>query len=157
VEGPLSSCVIRDSRPSMFATFAARDDSSSESFCHRHTVYQSTNKSIIFFFSRMHNCTFISLKSTTVLCYYYYYYYYYYYHCFTAPWTLSGTTRVSRYQKGKTNLDLLEQKTVSGSGISWAIRKSVLRPQQITMPAPHHLVFYRPDALPATEPTASKH
>jgi len=28
---------------------------------------------------------------------------------------------VSRYQKGKTNLDLLEQQTVSGSGISWAI------------------------------------
>ena len=25
------------------------------------------------------------------------------------------------------------------------------------MPAPHHSVFYRPDALPATQPTASKH
>jgi len=43
-------------------------------------------------------------------CYYYYYDYYdYYYHYhyhhhhhFTSPWTLSGTTRVSRYQKGKT-------------------------------------------------------
>jgi len=39
---------------------------------------------------------------------------------------LSRTTRVSRYQKGKTrkgktNLDLLEQQTVSGSGICWAI------------------------------------
>jgi len=33
--------------------------------------------------------------------------------------TYYGTTRVSRYQKGKTNLDLLEQETVSGSGISW--------------------------------------
>ena len=37
-------------------------------------------------------------------------------------WNLSGTTRVSRYQKGKTrkgetNLDLLEQEIVSGSGI----------------------------------------
>jgi len=32
--------------------------------------------------------------------------------------------RVSRYQKGKTNLDLLEQETVSGSGICWAICKS---------------------------------
>jgi len=31
-----------------------------------------------------------------------YYYYYYYYNCLTAPWTLSGTTRVSWYQKGKT-------------------------------------------------------
>ena len=35
-------------------------------------------------------------------CYCYYHYYYYYYNRFTAPWTLSGTTRVSRYQKGKT-------------------------------------------------------
>ena len=40
---------------------------------------------------------------------------------FTASWTLSGTTWVSRYQKGKINLDLLEQEIVSGSGITWAI------------------------------------
>ena len=33
--------------------------------------------------------------------YYYYYYYYDYYH-FTGPWTASGNTWVSRYQKGKT-------------------------------------------------------
>jgi len=44
---------------------------------------------------------------------------YYYYH-FMAPWTVSGTTQVSRYEEGKTNLDLLEQEIVSGSGISWA-------------------------------------
>jgi len=44
--------------------------------------------------------------------------YYYHDNCFTDPWTVSGTTWVSRYQKGKTNLDLLEQETVSGSGIS---------------------------------------
>jgi len=25
------------------------------------------------------------------------------------------------------------------------------------MPAPHHSVFYRPDALPATQPTVLKH
>jgi len=35
---------------------------------------------------------------------------------------MSGTTRVSWYQKGKTNLDLLEQEMVSGSGISWAMQ-----------------------------------
>ena len=35
-------------------------------------------------------------------------------------WILSGTTRMSWHQKGKTNLDLLEQEIVSGSGISWA-------------------------------------
>jgi len=52
---------------------------------------------------------------------------------------------------------LLEQETVSGSGISWAICKSAPRPRQITTPAPHHSVLYRPDALSATQPTASKH
>jgi len=39
-------------------------------------------------------------------------------------WIFSGTTRVSWHQKGKTNLNLLEQEIVSGSGISWAIWKS---------------------------------
>jgi len=46
---------------------------------------------------------------------------------------------------------------VSCSGISWAIRKSAPRSRQITTPAPHHSVFYRPDALPAAQPTAAKH
>ena len=46
---------------------------------------------------------------------------------------------------------------MSGSGISWAICKSAPRSSQITTPAPHHSVFYRPDALPAAQPTASKH
>jgi len=41
---------------------------------------------------------------------------------FNSP--LSGTTWVSWYQKGKTNLYLLEQETVSSSGISWTISKS---------------------------------
>ena len=50
-------------------------------------------------------------------------------------WYMSGTTRVSRHQKGKTtkvktNLDLLEQEIVSGSGICWAICKSAPRPRQ---------------------------
>jgi len=31
------------------------------------------------------------------------------------------------------------------------------RLRQITMPGPQHSVFYRPDALPAAQPTASKH
>jgi len=58
------------------------------------------------------------------------------------------------YQQGNTNLDLLEQETVSGSGISWAICKSAHCPRQITMPALHHSVFYMPDALFAAQPTA---
>jgi len=52
---------------------------------------------------------------------------------------------------------LLKQETMSGSGISWAICKSAPRSKQITTPAPHHSVFYRPYALSATQPTASKH
>ena len=49
-------------------------------------------------------------------------------------WNMSGTTRVSRYQKGKnqegkTNLDLLEQEIVSSSGICWAICKSAPHPR----------------------------
>ena len=52
---------------------------------------------------------------------------------------------------------LLKQETVSGSGISWDICKSATRSRQITMPAPHHSVSYRPDALPAAQRTASEH
>ena len=52
---------------------------------------------------------------------------------------------------------LLKQDTVSGSGISRNICKSAPRSRQITTPTPHHSVFYRPDALPAAQPTASKH
>ena len=52
---------------------------------------------------------------------------------------------------------LLKQETVSCSGISWTICKSAPRSRLITTPAPHHSVFYRPDALPAAQPTASKH
>ena len=52
---------------------------------------------------------------------------------------------------------LLKQETLSGNGISWTICKSAPRPRQTTRPASHNSVFYRPDALPATQPTASKH
>jgi len=60
-------------------------------------------------------------------------------HPFDGPF--SRTTWVSRYQKGKTNLDLLKQETVSGSGISWAVCKRAPRSRLITTPAPHHSVF----------------
>ena len=46
---------------------------------------------------------------------------------------------------------------MSGSGIRWDICKSAPRSRQTTTPVPHHSVFYRPDALPAAQPTASKH
>jgi len=76
-------------------------------------------------------------------------------HPFNGP--VSGTTRVSQYQKGKKIWILLKQQTVSGSGISCAICKSAPSSRQITTPAPHHSVFYRPDAVPAAQPTVSKH
>ena len=52
---------------------------------------------------------------------------------------------------------LLKRETVSGSGISWARCKSAPCSRQITTPASHHSIFYRPDALPTAQPTASKH
>jgi len=71
---------------------------------------------------------------------------------------LSGTTQVSWYQKCKTNLDFTGARDSEWqSSISWAICKSAPCSREITMPATHHSVFYRPDALPAAQPTASKH
>jgi len=60
-------------------------------------------------------------------------------------------------RKAKPIWILMKQETVSGSSISWAICKSACRSRQVTMPVSHHSVFYRPDALPAAQPTASKH
>ena len=79
------------------------------------------------------------------------------FYCNTHPLNgpFSGTIRVSQYQKVKPVRILLKQETASGSGIS--ICKSAPRSRQITTLAPHHSVFYRPDALPATQPTVSKH
>jgi len=60
--------------------------------------------------------------------------------CPGLPWS-AGTRKV------KPIWILLKQEIVSGSGISWAIYKSALRSRQITTSAPHHSVFYRPDAF----------
>ena len=49
---------------------------------------------------------------------------------------------------------LLKQKTVSGSGISWAICKSAPRSRQTTMPVPHHSVFLQA-GCPSCRPTNS--
>jgi len=76
-------------------------------------------------------------------------------HTFNGPF--SGLPRWAGTRKLKQIWILLKQETVSGSGISWTICKSAPRSRHITMPAPHHSVFYRPDALPAAQPTASKH
>jgi len=72
---------------------------------------------------------------------------------------ISVPNRAKLLMHGKPKLIwiLLKQETLSGSGTSCAICKSALRSRQITTPAPNHSVFYRPDALPATQPTVSKH
>ena len=69
-------------------------------------------------------------------------------HPFKGP--LSMTIWVSQHQKGKTNLYLLKQETVSGSGISWATCQSAPCPRQITIPAPPQA-----GCLPAAQLAAS--
>jgi len=76
-------------------------------------------------------------------------------HPFNGPFP--GLPRSAGTRKAKPIWILLKQETVSGSGISWAVCKSAPHSKQITTPTPHHSVFYRPDALPAAQPTASKH
>ena len=67
---------------------------------------------------------------------------------------------LSRYQKGKarkvkTNLDLLEQEIVSGSGICWAICKSAPHPRQ---PRPHPTTQFFTGRMPfLPQPTVPKH
>ena len=74
-------------------------------------------------------------------------------HPFNGP--LSGTTQVSRYQKGKTNLDFTESRD---SEWQWhqQICKSASRSRQITTTAPHRSVFFRPDAHPTNSIKALK-
>jgi len=71
-------------------------------------------------------------------------------HARTHPFNglFSRTTWVSQHHKGKPFWILLEQEMMGGSGISGTICKSFApRSRQITMPVPHHSVFYRPDAF----------
>jgi len=73
-------------------------------------------------------------------------------HPFNGPFF--RTTRVGRYQKSKTHLDFTEARD---SEWQWHQLGHMQVCRQITTPTPHHSVFYRLDALPATQPTASKH
>jgi len=64
---------------------------------------------------------------------------------------------VSQYQKGKTNLDFIGARD---SEWQWHLlgRMQVCTSLQTNNHAStHHSLFYRPDALPAAKPTASKH
>jgi len=74
------------------------------------------------------------VQVVTLLFLYYYYY--------TRLTTLCpGLPGWASTRKVKPIWILLEQETVSGSDISWAICKSAPRSRQITMLAPHHSVF----------------
>ena len=76
-------------------------------------------------------------------------------HTFKGPF--SGTTRVGRYQKGKTNLDFTEARNSE-----WQWHQLGHTQVCTSLQTDNHAstsplsFFYRPDALPATQPTASK-
>jgi len=76
-------------------------------------------------------------------------------HGFNGP--LSGTIRVSRHQKGKTNLDFTEARDSE-----WQLHQLDHMQVCTSLQTDNHastppLSFYRPDALPAAQPTAPKH
>ena len=80
-------------------------------------------------------------------------------HPFNNPF--SSTTWVSRYQKGKTSLDLNEARDDGASGMQWqqldymqTICTSLQTDNHINIPS---LSFYRLDAPPDDQPTVSKH
>ena len=76
-------------------------------------------------------------------------------HPFNGP--LSGTTRVSRYQKGKTNLDFTEARDSEWQRHQLGHMQICTLLQTNNHASTPPLSFYRPDALPATQPTVSKY
>jgi len=70
---------------------------------------------------------------------------------------LFGTTRLSQYQKGKTNLDFTEARDIEWHWHQLTYMQICTSPQTDNHTSTPPLSFYRLDALPATQPTASKH
>ena len=68
-----------------------------------------------------------------------------------------NTTRVSRYQKGETNLAFTEARDSEWQWHQLGHMQvcTLLQTDNHTSTPP--LSFYRPDALPAAQPTVSKH
>jgi len=64
---------------------------------------------------------------------------------------------MSQYQKDKTNLDFTEAKDSEWQWHQLGHMQACTLLQTDNHTAPHHSVFYRPDTLPAAQPTASKH
>ena len=76
-------------------------------------------------------------------------------HPFNGP--LSGTTRVSWYQKGKTNLDFPEARNSEWQWHQLGHMQVCTSLQADNHASTQPLSFYRLDALPAAQPTASKY
>jgi len=76
-------------------------------------------------------------------------------HPFNGPF--SGTSHVRRYQKGKTNLDFTEARDSEWQWHQLGHMQVCISLQRQPCQHPTTQVFYRPDALPAAQPTASKH
>jgi len=76
-------------------------------------------------------------------------------HTFNGP--LSRTTRVGRYQKGKTNLDFTEARDSEWQWHQLGHMQVCTSLQADNDASTPPLSFYRPDALPAAQPTVSKH
>ena len=69
----------------------------------------------------------------------------------------SRTTWVSRYQKGKTNLDFTGARDSEWQWHQLGHMQVCTSLQTDNHASTPPLSFYRPDALPAAQPTASKH
>ena len=76
-------------------------------------------------------------------------------HPFNGPF--SGTTQMSRYQKGKTNMDFTEARDSEWQWHQLGHMQvcTLLQTDNHTSTPP--FCYYRPDALPAAQPTSSKH
>ena len=75
-------------------------------------------------------------------------------HPFNGP--LSWTTRVNRYKKGKTNLDFTEARDSEWQWHQLGHMQACTSLRTNNHASTSPLRFYRPDALPAAQPTASK-
>ena len=71
--------------------------------------------------------------------------------------SLSGTTRVIRYQKGKTNLDFTDARDNEWQWHQPGHTQVCTSLQTDNHASTPPLSFYRPGALPAAQPTASMH
>jgi len=76
-------------------------------------------------------------------------------HTFNGPF--SGTTQVSWYQKGKTNLDFTEARDSEWQWHQLGHMQIFTSLQTYNNASTPPLIFYRPDALLAAQPTVSKH